>query len=78
MLQEKRPLCVADLEAECALELPDREMMGLVTIVIADVLNNNTVNVVVRNNNVAVQVCAAVTAIAALVNQQLTCTIMQR
>ena len=59
MLLEKKALSLEDIEAQSALELPDREMM-LVTIIITDVLNNLTVDVDVRNNQIAVQVCAIV------------------
>ncbi|HSH81964.1 MAG TPA: hypothetical protein VLA19_25845 [Herpetosiphonaceae bacterium] len=55
---EKRTLNLAEIEAQTALELPDREMM-LVTIVITNLLNNLTIDVDVANNNVALQVCAA-------------------
>ena len=55
---EKRTLNMAELEAQTALELPDRDMM-LVTIVITNLLNNVTVDVDVRNIQVAAQVCAA-------------------
>ena len=57
-LHEKRPLTSEDLAAEAALELPDRELM-LVTIVITNVLNNLTIDIDVRNVNVAAQICAA-------------------
>jgi len=73
---EKRALSDLDLDAEAAFVLPPRETM-LVTIVITNLLNGNTVNVDIRNNNVAVQVCAAVTALATLVNTPLSCTIGQ-
>jgi len=43
MLLEKKRLGVEDLEAQAALELPDREMMALINITVVDVLNNNTV-----------------------------------
>ncbi len=55
---EKRTLDLTEIEAQTALELPEREMM-LVTIVITNLLNNLTIDVDVANNNVAVQVCAA-------------------
>jgi hypothetical protein len=47
------------LDAETALELPNREML-LVTIVIGNLLSGNDVEVNVVNNKVAVQVCAIV------------------
>jgi hypothetical protein len=50
------------LDAETALELPNREML-LVTIVITNLLNNLDIDVNVVNNKVAVQVCAIVEVI---------------
>ena len=47
------------LDAETALALPNRELL-LVTIVLTNVLNNLSVDIDVKNNMVAVQVCAAV------------------
>ena len=51
-------LSQADLDSQMALELPNRDLM-LVTVVITNVLNNNTVEIDVRNIQVAAQVCAA-------------------
>jgi hypothetical protein len=62
MLAEKQRLSVADIEAQAAFELPDREMM-LVTVVITNLLNNLDIEVNVNNNKIAVQVCAIVEAI---------------
>lgn len=63
---EKRTLSTAELESQAAFELPDRDMMALINILIFDlidggVLNNLTIEV--KNNNVAVQVCAVVNAL---------------
>jgi hypothetical protein len=84
MLAEKKMLNLDAIEAQSALELPDRAL-ALVTIVITNVLNNLTINIDVRNNNVALQVCAVVGEInALLVNRTgssralLTCAIRQR
>jgi hypothetical protein len=57
MLTEKRPLSVEEIDAQAALELPDREMM-LVTVVITNLLNNNEVSIDVRNIDIAAQICA--------------------
>ena len=76
MLAEKKRLSVADMEAQAAFELPDREMM-LVTVVITNLLNNLSVNVEVKNNNIAVQVCAVVAALNTNVGTSLTCDIPQ-
>lgn len=77
MLKEKRVPTVDELEAQFALELPEREMLGLVTVIITNLLNNNHIEVLVTNNKVAVQVCAAVTAISSLVSTPLSCTVAQ-
>ena len=77
MLLEKKALSLEEIEAQSALDLPDREMM-LVTVVINNVLNNLSVDVDVRNVNVAVQVCAVVNALNTILDgDRLTCTIEQ-
>jgi hypothetical protein len=77
MLLEKRRLTMEDLEAQTALELPERDMMALVTIIITNLLNNLSVDVDVRNNNVAVQVCAVVSLLNDAIGTSLTCTVQQ-
>jgi hypothetical protein len=79
MLLEKKALSLEDIEAQTALELPDREMMQIV-VVIKNVLNNTTIDIDVRNNNVAVQVCAIVNVLNLIIgpntpNQPLDCVI---
>jgi hypothetical protein len=59
MLVEKKMLSDLDLESQAALELPDREML-LVTVVITNILNGLSVDIDVRDVNVAAQICAAV------------------
>ena len=77
MLTEKVRLSSEEIDAQSALELPDREMM-LVTIVITNLLNNLSVEVDVRNNNVAVQVCAAVQLINTIISPTtLVCEVTQ-
>jgi transposase len=73
-----------DLDAEGAFELPKRDLM-LVTIVITNVLNNLSIDVDVRNINVALQVCAVISDVNALLVDDtggsvalLTCNIQQR
>ena len=58
MTTNKQILSQADLDSQMALELPNRDLM-LVTVVITNILNNNTVTIDVRNVNVAAQICAA-------------------
>lgn len=77
MLLEKRPVTSEELEAQAALELPNRDMM-LVTVIINNVLNNLSIDVDVRNVNVAVQVCAIVNLLNTILDgDRLTCTISQ-
>jgi hypothetical protein len=57
MLEQKKMLSDIDLDSQVALELPDREML-LVTIVITNLLNNLSIEVDVRNNEVAALICA--------------------
>ena len=59
MLLEKQPLSMEELESQSAIELPERDTL-LVTIIINNVLNNNTVEITVRDVSVLVQVCANV------------------
>ena len=53
MLLEKQSLTAADMSAETALELPDRDMMGLINVVIAGVRVDVDADVVA-------QICAQV------------------
>ena len=53
---EKKQLSAAELEAQAAFELPDREMMALVNIFVTDVLSGNKVAVQVPIG-VAANVC---------------------
>jgi len=73
----KRTLSFEEIEAQSALELPDREMMQLVLVYITNLLNNNTVTVTVSNNKVAAQICAVVTLLSTLVSTPLGCRIGQ-
>jgi hypothetical protein len=68
-------LSVEELEAQAAVELPDREMLSLV--VIRNVANGNKLRIRVNNNDVAVQVCALVHAIDALTLSKLICFVKQ-
>jgi hypothetical protein len=56
---EKKMLSVEAIESQAVLELPERELM-LVTVVIGNLLSGNTVEIDVRNVQVAAQICAAV------------------
>ncbi|MBA2313323.1 MAG: hypothetical protein H0V97_11085 [Actinobacteria bacterium] len=76
MLLEKQALSLEEMESQVTLDLPNREML-LVTVVITNLLNNLSIDVDVKNNNVAVQVCAVVTALSSLVSTPLSCEIRQ-
>ncbi len=56
MLPEKKQLSAAQIEAQAAFELPDREMMALVNITLIDVLSGNEVAVQVPIG-IAANVC---------------------
>ena len=75
----KNLMTIDRLNAETALELPNREML-LVTVVITnvDLLSNNTVTIPIKNNNVAVQVCAAVDLLSDIGWTNLDCDIRQQ
>ena len=61
MYAQKQLLSQADLESQMAVELPNRDLM-LVTIVITNLLNNLSIEVDVRNIDVAAQICAQLIA----------------
>lgn len=65
MVQEKKPLNMDVLESQSAFELPDRELM-LVTLIVTNVLNNLSVDIDVKNVNVALQICAVVNDVNAI------------
>src|SRR5439155_9046587 len=77
MALEKTALSIDELEAQYAAELPEREMLSLVTIIITNVLNNLSVDIQVKNNNVAVQVCAVINILNQNIGTNLTCDIRQ-
>jgi hypothetical protein len=60
----KRKLSFAEVDNQAVLELPERRMLALVTVVITNVLNGLHIDVQLQNINVAVQVCAVVNAIS--------------
>jgi hypothetical protein len=65
MLVEKKMLDLDVIETQSAVELPDRTL-PLVTVVITNVLNDLSIDVDVRNINVALQVCAVVSDVNAI------------
>ena len=79
MLQ-KRAISAADLESQAAFELPTRDMMALINIIVFDVIDGgvlNNLNIEVKNNNVAVQVCAVVNLLSSTAPLELSCEVMQ-
>jgi hypothetical protein len=76
-MAESSALTLEELDSQLAMELPDREMLTLVVIRNVSILSNNRIHINVRNNNVAVQVCALVAALDLLTVNSLTCTIRQ-
>ena len=52
---------LVNIEEQMAMPLPNRDLM-LVTVVITNLLNNNTVSIEVRNVDIAAQICANVIA----------------
>jgi hypothetical protein len=54
-MAEKPMLTPKEMDSQVALELPERDMLSLITLI---ALNGNTTTITVANNDVAVQVCA--------------------
>jgi hypothetical protein len=76
----KRPLSATELESQAALELPTRDMMALINVIVFDVIDGgvlNNLNIEVKNNNVAAQVCAVVNLLSGTAPLELQCTVMQ-
>ena len=77
---EKRALTSAELESQAAFELPDRDMMALINIIVFDLIDGgvlNNLNIEVKNNNVAAQVCAVVNLLSSTPQLELSCTVTQ-
>jgi hypothetical protein len=80
MLQSKELLTMDELDAQTALELPDRET-ALVFVFIKDVLSGNRIKVEVDDVNVGVQVCAVIQLLTDMDESDgidLTCRVVQR
>ena len=78
-MKTKKHLTHEVILAQSATQLPHRHMMALVNIVIANVLNNNTITIPIdiSNINVVVNVCALVKIINTQLfgGNTLTCTV---
>src|SRR3954469_9588201 len=72
MLAEKKALSLEDIDSQIALELPERETLALVTITCV-VGCFGSINITVKNIQVATQVCASVQAISLLTGAKLSC-----
>ena len=80
MLLEKRTLTIEELDREAGFELPDRDMMALLNIIVFDVIDGGVLNnltIEVKNNNVGVQVCAVVNALSAVPAVDVACSVVQ-
>ena len=80
MLAEKRAISLEELERQVAFELPERDMMALINVIVFDVIDGGVLNdltIEVKNNNVAVQICAVVNALSAVPAVELACTVGQ-
>jgi hypothetical protein len=81
MLAEKKTLSLQALEAQTALELPERETPVLVLLTCLVCIGNVTVKLRIEDVNVAAQVCAAVDAIQVIVGgasvDAFNCTVRQ-
>jgi hypothetical protein len=78
---EKRAMSVEELESQTAFELPDRDMMALINVIVFDVIDGGVLNdltIEVKNNNVAAQICAVVNALSAVPSVELACTVVQK
>ena len=60
MVHNKKSLSFEELTAQAALELPNRELLSLVTVVITNLLKGNTVKIPVSDVNVGNGICASV------------------
>ena len=77
---EKTALSTTELERQAGFELPDRDMMALINIIIFDVIDGgvlNNLSIEVKNNNVAVQICAVVNLLSSTPQLDLACTVGQ-
>jgi hypothetical protein len=77
---EKQFLSTAELERQAAFELPERDMMALINIIIFDVIDGGVLNnltIDVRNNNVGAQICAVVNLLSSTAAIEASCSLVQ-
>jgi hypothetical protein len=72
---EKQPLSMEELDAMVAVELPDREMLSLITININNLLSNLSVKFTLSNVHLAITICGVVNVENLFVNTKLLCHI---
>ena len=70
---EKSPLTLEQIDAQSAIELPERELPALVTIACV-VGCFGSISVTVQNIHIAAAICATVQALTSLTGAQLSCT----
>ena len=77
MLVERKSITAEVMQSQTALQLPPRQMLALLNVFITNVANNLSIRIPVQNNRVAVQVCAAVSALNSILvsPDRLTCAV---
>jgi hypothetical protein len=77
MLVAKKNLTAEDMQSQTAIQLPPRQMLALVNVIVNNVANNLRISIPIQNNHVGVQVCAVVSALNSILvaPDQLTCTL---
>jgi hypothetical protein len=78
---DKRTIGVAEVEEQAAFELPTRDMMALINVIVFDLIDGGVLNdltIEVKNNNVAAQICAVVNLLSSTAPLELSCEVMQR
>jgi len=78
MLVAKKNLTAEVMQSQTAIQLPPRQMLALINVVIKNVANNLSIRIPVENNRVGVQVCAVVSALNSILisPDHLTCKIV--
>ena len=73
-MMSKPLLTLEEIDAQSALELPERELPALVTVTCLAVCVGS-ISVTVENVHVAAAVCAAVQALTTLTGASISCTV---
>jgi len=72
---EKRSVSIEELDAMAAVELPDREMLSLITVNINNLLSNLSVKITFKNIHIAATICGIVSVENLFVGTRMNCTI---